>query len=78
MSNIVREELSHIPKGSGIIHGWLRTYYNRRRMHDLSVGNITKEETMRWCVNEIKKDTGCIPEYDIEYFKIDTITEQNC
>ena len=36
MTRIVKEELRHIPSGDGVMHGWLRTYYNRRRRHDLS------------------------------------------
>jgi len=46
MTNIVKKELKHIPSGDGVMHGWLRTYYNRRRRHDLTKGR-TKEETRR-------------------------------
>lgn len=71
MTDIVSEELTHISRGSGVLRGWLRTYYNRRRRHDLSVGNITKEETLTLCINEIKKEShDWSPEYDVEYFKI--------
>jgi len=70
MTNIVKEELSHIPSGYGVLHGWLRTYYNRRRRHDLTKGK-TKEETLSWCIDEIKKeDPNWNPEYDITFFKI--------
>ena len=69
MTDIVREELTHIPKGYGVMRGWLRTYYNRRRRHDLSKGK-TKEESLTWCINEIKKENlNWHPEYDITFFK---------
>ena len=67
MAAIIQKELKHIPKGDGRTHRWLRNYYNRRRMQGLSKGE-TKEETMRRCVKEIEKDTGCIPEFDLAYF----------
>ena len=71
MTDIVSEELTHISRGSGVLRGWLRTYYNRRRRQDLSIGNITKEETLAQCINEIKKESpDWSPEYDVEYFKI--------
>ena len=71
MNDIVTEELTHIPKGSGVMHGWLRTYYNRRRRHDLSKGEKTKEETMRYCINEIRKENpSWNPEFDPTFFKI--------
>jgi len=70
MTRIVKEELRHIPSGDGVMHGWLRTYYNRRRRHDLSKGK-TKEETMSWCIDEIRKESpSWLPEYDITFFKI--------
>lgn len=70
MTDIVREELTHIPKGHGVMHGWLRHYYNRRRRHDLAKGK-TKEETLTYCINEIRKeDPNWHPEYDIAFFKI--------
>ena len=69
MTDIVSEELKHIPSGYGRMHGWLRTYYNRRRRHDLAKGN-TKEETLSWCIDEIRKeDSNWHPEYDITFFK---------
>ena len=70
MNNIVKEELKHIPSGDGITHGWLRTYYNRRRRHDLAKGK-TKEESLSWCISEIRKDIpNWVAEYDITFFKI--------
>ena len=70
MTAIVKEELRHIPSGDGPRHGWLRTYYNRRRRHDLSKGKA-KEETLSWCINEIRQeDPNWNPEYDITFFKI--------
>jgi len=70
MTRIVKEELRHIPSGDGVMHGWLRTYYNRRRRHDLSKGK-TKEETMSWCIEEIRKQSpDWLAEYDITFFKI--------
>jgi len=70
MTRIVKEELRHIPSGDGVMHGWLRTYYNRRRRHDLSKGK-SKEETMSWCIDEIRKESpSWLPEYDITFFKI--------
>ncbi len=70
MTRIVKEELRHIPSGDGVMHGWLRTYYNRRRRHDLSKGK-TKEETMSWCIDEIRKESpDWLAEYDITFFKI--------
>ncbi len=69
MTDIVSEELKHIPSGYGRMHGWLRTYYNRRRRHDLAKGK-TKEETLSWCIDEIRKeDSKWNPEYDITFFK---------
>ena len=69
MTDIVSEELKHIPSGYGRMHGWLRTYYNRRRRHDLAKGK-TKEETLLWCIDEIRKeDSNWHPEYDITFFK---------
>jgi len=71
MTNIVREELRHIPPGDGRMHGWLRAYYNGRRMHDLAKGNTTKEKTLTYCINEIRKeDSNWHPEYDPTFFKI--------
>ena len=70
MTRIVKEELRHIPSGDGVMHGWLRTYYNRRRRHDLSRGK-PKEETLSWCIDEIRKESpSWLPEYDITFFKI--------
>jgi len=71
MTNMVKEELTHIPKGYGPRHGWLRHYYNRRRREDLSEGVRTKEETLQECIDEIKQeDPSWNPEYDITFFKI--------
>ena len=70
MTDIVREELAHIPSGYGVMHGWLWHYYNRRRRHDLTKGK-TKEETLTWCIDEIRKENlNWNPEYDITFFKI--------
>lgn len=70
MTDIVSEELTHIPRGYGVRHGWLRTYYNRYRRRDLSKGK-TKEETLLYCIDEIRKeDPNWHPEYDITFFKI--------
>lgn len=70
MTDIVKKELAHIPRGYGARHGWLRTYYNRRRRHDLTKGK-TKEETLTYCINEIRKeDPNWHPEYDPTFFKI--------
>ena len=70
MTDIVSEELKHIPRGYGRMHGWLRTYYNRRRRHDLAKEK-TKEETLSYCIDEIRKEnSNWNPEYDITFFKI--------
>ncbi len=70
MTNIVSEELTHIPKGFGVTHGLLRYFYNMARRRDLAKGK-TKEETLSYCINEIKKDNpNWNPEYDITFFKI--------
>jgi len=70
MTDIVREELAHIPSGYGVMHGWLRHYYNRRRRHDLTKRK-TKEETLTWYIDEIRKENlNWNPEYDITFFKI--------
>jgi len=70
MTDIVSEELTHIPSGYGVRHGWLLHYYNRRRRHDLVKGK-TKEETLSWCIDVIRReDPNWNPEYDITFFKI--------
>ena len=70
MTDMVKKELEHIPSGYGSRHGWLRTCYNRRRRHDLIKGK-TKEETLTYCINEIRKeDPRWHPEYDPTFFKI--------
>lgn len=70
MTRIVKEELRHIPSGDGVMHGWLQTYYNRRRRHDLTKGR-KKEETLSWCIDEIRKESPeWLAEYDITFFKI--------
>ena len=69
MTRIVKEELRHIPSGNGVMHRWLRTYYNRHRRHDLSKGK-SKEEIMSWCIDEIRKESpGWLAEYDITFSK---------
>ena len=70
MTDIVSEELTHIPRGYGVRHGWLRHYYNRYRRRDLAKGK-TKEETLSYCIDEIRKeDPNWHPEYDPTFFKI--------
>ena len=70
MTDIVSEELTHIPSGYGVRHGWLRYYYNNVRRRDLVKGK-TKEETLSYCIDEIRKDNpNWNPEYDITFFKI--------
>lgn len=70
MTRIVKEELKHIPSGYGVMHGWLRTYYNRWRRQDLSKGK-SKEETLSRCIEAIRKENpSWHPEYDITFFKI--------
>ena len=70
MTKIVSEELKHIPSGYGVRHGWLRHYYNRYRRRDLSKGK-TKEETLSYCIDLIRKeDPNWNPEYDPTFFKI--------
>ena len=70
MTDIVSEELKHIPSGYGVTHGLLRYYYNMARRRDLAKGK-TKEETMRYYIDEIRKDNpDWNPEYDITFFKI--------
>lgn len=71
MADIVREELRHIPKGYGPRHGWLRYYYNNIRRRDLAKGNKTKEESLSYCIDLIRKeDPSWHPEYDPTFFKI--------
>ena len=75
MADIVKEELRHIPRGDGRMHGWLRAYYNRRRMHDLAEGK-TKEETLSWCLDVLRKeDPNWNPEYDITFFNESKLTK---
>jgi len=76
MTDIVREDLKHIPKGYGARHGWLRTYYNRRRRHDLAKGKTSKEETMAYCIAEIQKeDPRWHAEFDPTYFNLNLVSE---
>jgi len=71
MTDIVTEELTHFPRGYGVMHGWLRTYYNRYRRRDLTKGK-TKEETLAYCIDLIRKENpNWNPEYDITFFKMD-------
>ena len=44
MTNIIKEELKHIPSGYGTMHGWPQTYYNICR-RDLTKRR-TKEEIL--------------------------------
>jgi len=70
MTDIVNEELTHIPRGYGVTHGWLRYYYNNFRRRDLAKGK-TKEKTLSYCIDLIRKDNpNWNPEYDITFFKI--------
>ncbi len=70
MTNIVKEELKHIPRGDGIMHGWLQNYYNRWRRQDLTKGK-TKEETLLRCIEAIRKENpSWNPEIDPTFFKI--------
>jgi hypothetical protein len=70
MTHIVKEELRHIPDGYGPRHGWLRTYYNRWRRHDLTKG-LTKEETLSRCIEAIREeDSHWHPEFDPTFFKM--------
>jgi len=70
MTNIVNEELTHIPRGHGVTHRWLRYYYNNERRRDLVKGK-TKENTLSYCIDLIRKDNpNWNPEYDIIFFKI--------
>ena len=70
MTNIVKEELRHIPSGYGVRHGWLRTYYNRWRRQDLKKGKA-KEETLSRCIEAIRsEDPHWHPEFDPTFFKL--------
>jgi hypothetical protein len=76
MTDIVTEELTHIPSGYGARHGWLRTYYNRYRRRFLAKGK-TKEEALAYCIDLIRKeDPKWNPEYDITFFKMDNFNSK--
>lgn len=72
MTRIVKEELKHIPSGDGVMHGWLRTYYNRWRRQDLKNGK-TKEETMTRCIEALRQENpSYLAEYDITFLKFNS------
>ena len=72
MTRIVKSELEYIPKGvRGAPQNELRRLYNARRRHDLVKTTRTKEETLQYCIQVVKRDhPEFVPEYDKDYFKI--------
>jgi len=69
MTQIVNEELKHIPRGYDVPQGVLRYLYNMVRRRDLKRGKI-KQETLSYCVDLIKKDHPTWkPEYDNNFFR---------
>lgn len=71
MTRIIQSELKHLPKGIiGSPQNELRKIYNIKRRHDI-VSNINNEDTLRFCINNIKnKHPDFIPKYDETFFRI--------
>lgn len=71
MTQIVNEELSHIPKVYGSIEqAELRAVYNMSRRRGLKVGQ-NKEDTLRSSIEVIKKSNpSWMPSFDKEFFRI--------
>jgi len=72
LTRIVKSELEHILKGDkGSPQNTLRRLYNFRRRYDLTKTGKTKEETLQYCIQEVKKDhPDFIPKYDEDFFRI--------
>lgn len=70
MTNILKSELKHIPKGSrGSTQNKLRIYYNAWRRRDLPKGK-SKEETLEEAVEMLKEDDPEFnPRFDREFFR---------
>lgn len=71
MTQIVNEELAHIPRTGRHIHDGqaeLRGFYNALRREGLKLGK-TKEETLAHCIAFVKKDRpSWQPVFDKEFF----------
>ena len=72
LTRIVKSELEHIPKGDrGSPQNRLRQRYNTRRRYDLTKTDKTKEETLQYCIQALKKDhPDFVPKYDEGFFKM--------
>ncbi len=71
MTNVVRSELRHIPKGEKrSLQNFLRFAYNALRRKHLTLRK-TRDETLKELVEKIKKaHPEFTPQYDKDYFKI--------
>jgi len=71
MTNIVNQELTHIPKGEKhSLQNFLRFAYNALRRKHLTLRK-TRDETLKELVEKIKKaHPEFAPQYDEDYFKI--------
>ena len=68
MTDIVNEDLKHIPSDIDIPQKVLRYLYNMTIRHDLTKEK-PKEETLRYCIDVIKKKhPAWIPKYNKSYF----------
>ena len=66
---LVREDLERIPRGD-LEQNILRSLYNMRRRHDISVDpHISKSQSLESAIAAVKKDSPCFTaEYDASYF----------
>ena len=70
LTDIVNEELEHIPRGFELPQRELRLVYNMVRRRDIGKGK-TKEEALLYCIDLIMKDNPTWkPEYDNSFFSI--------
>lgn len=71
MTQLVNEEITHIPKVYGDDRqAELRMVYNASRRHSLVIGK-SKEETLLLCIEHLKKDNpSWQPSYDKNFFNI--------
>lgn len=68
MTDIVNEDLKHIPSDVDIPQKLLRYLYNMARRRDLAKKK-TKEETLQYCINVIKKEhSAWMPKYNTDHF----------
>ena len=71
MNNIVKRELTHIPKGEKrSLQNFLRFAYNALRRKHLTLRK-TRDETLKELVEKIRKaNPDFVPLYDKDYFNI--------